>query len=164
MNPYAIIAGLVVSIGLTLGGVQVGRKLERTAWQAKEIRTMADNAAARNKLIADNEALRQKYAADMKVASENHAKEIDAINVRHAADLSKRVRVPASFCTQRSTDPAGQGASAGSTEQDPAAGQFLPDAFASDLRQLAADADEQVADLRQLVAATKSAGCFEGYD
>lgn len=164
MNPYAIIAGLVVSIGLTLGGVQVGRKLERSAWQAKEIQTLAANAEARNKLIATNEALRQKYAADMRVASEAHSQEIDAINTRHAADLSKRVRVPASFCTSRATDPKGQGASAGSAEQDPAADQFLPDAFASDLRQLAADADEQVADLRQLVTATRSAGCFEGYD
>lgn len=165
MNPYAIIAGLAVAIGLTLGGVQVGRKLERTAWQAKEIKILAAAGAARDKSVVDNEALRRSYAAEMRVASENHANEIAALNARHAADQSKRVRVPAAFCQPASTaNTASQGASTRGVEQTPADAWFLPDAFAGDLRRLVHDADVQLADYRQLVVATKAAGCFMGYD
>lgn len=161
MNPYAIVTALVIAIGLSLGGVQVGKKLERQVWQDRELKITRLHGAELDALIAKVEDERKGFATKTRKASEDHEKEIADINELYRAALDRRVRV--AFCRPTVGSPPSQSPGAGGVQQAAAPAQFLPDAFASDLRQLARDADEQVADLRQVIATAKAAKCFEGF-
>ncbi len=160
MNPYTIIAGLLLAVGLFGAGVHTGKKLERSGWQAKEIATKEATAVEHARLLAANETLRDKFTLDMKKASTDHENEIAANNVRLRADSNKRVPVSAAFC-KSTAGKASEGTSAGSTQQADTGAGHLPDTFARDLRQLASDADQVTADLRQMITAAKAAGCFQ---
>jgi hypothetical protein len=162
INPYAIIGALLVLIGTAFGGMHIGKTMEREVWLAKEKKTTELVLAERDRLIAKNESDRQAYIKQAKQASDDHEKELEAINTEHAAVVAVRVRVPSTFL--RPANPAGKDAGAGTVGPDTAGAQFLPEAFTGTLRQLAADADKAVADLRQLETAAKAAKCFEGYE
>lgn len=163
MNPYVIIAGILVVLGLCFGSLKTGEKLERATWQAAEIKAAAAAKADHDKLVQANEDQRTAFDTQTKKASEDHAKETAAVTAKFHADAGKRVRV--SFCDAATvpTNNPSQGSGTGSPSQATPPAQFLPDTFAGALRQLAADADSQVADLRQLVTASKDAKCFAGY-
>lgn len=161
MNPYAIIGGLLITIALCFSSAQVGRTLERAEWQKKEIAAEQATKKEIDRLIAKAERDVQFFAKQKRIDDENHQTELAAVKARRVADAGKRVPISPYFCA---ADPAREASSTGSTYQEVATTKFLPDAFAGDLRQLAADADEVVADLRYLVEQTKNAGCFPGYD
>lgn len=169
INPYAIIGAIISTLvlltGIALGGVHVGKMLEREVWLDKQDVSNKAFMKEKDRLIAKNESDRQEYILKTKQASDDHAKEIEAINVKHAAFIGQRVRVADNFLhTVKPAHPAGKSAGAGNAGQTAPPAQFLPDAFASDLRQLAADADAAIADLRQLETSAKAAKCFEGYE
>lgn len=160
INPYVIIGGLLLLIATAFGGEHVGRTMERTVWLTAAKKAADAAQVEQNRLIAKNESDRQAYIQDAKIASDYHEKEIADINRQHAIDI-KRVRVTGPFLHTVTTP--GQSASPGNAGQAATTAEFLPDAFVSNLRQLAADADTAVADLRQLETDAKTAGCFEGY-
>lgn len=118
--------------------------------QKATIKAMTDRNAENAKLI-------KQQAEDAKKASQDHEQENKVIRRRALADARRRVPIDrATFC---GSPGAAEASPARRDEQADTGTAFLPDAFASDLRQLAADADEVAADLRALKA--RSAGCFE---
>ncbi len=161
-NPYVLLGGLLLAIGLFFSGIHTGKKLERTDWQAKELKAQAQYAKDKQALIDQNEKDRAGYVAATKKASESHAKEIELVTATHTVLVTKRVRLPAGFCMP-APSRAGSGTSPGGDGKDATPSQFLPDAFTTDLRQIVLDADIQLADLRQVITAAKAAKCFEGY-
>ncbi len=162
-----LIAALVIIAALTgtyfwihHDGVVTGRSEIQAQWDAQKV---ADNAA-KEKAISDrlteNELLRTKYAAEATRRNIDHEKELAAVNSKLRDSINKRVPIGANFC--RPT-PAREGEtpSPGPTGETVAGTAFLPDAFANDLRQLAADADQAVADARTVYQSIQSAGCFQ---
>lgn len=122
------------------------------------IGTLTATNKAITKRSNENAELAQKYADYAQKASDEHAKELDAIKRAAASNAGKRVPISADFCR-----PAGapESATTGSDGQGNAATAFLPDRFASDLRQLVEKADEVTADLRTLKRRADEAGCFQ---
>lgn len=107
----------------------------------------------------ENEAKALGFAFAAKQASKDHEKELRDVRATAMRDADKRVRIDrAAFCGEDSVGT--QGGQAGSDGQGNAGAAFLPEPFARNLRQLAAYADEVVADLRYLVRRADEAGCF----
>lgn len=130
---------------------------DRNGANAVLVGALQASNAVLTKRADENAASAKQFAIDAQKATKDHAQEIATIRAAARRDAGKRVPIRASFCR-----PAGesQAAAPGSAGQDDAATAFLPDAFAGDLRQLAADADEVTADLRTLKE--RAAACFAG--
>ena len=160
----AVIALLLTSIGLGTGGFVVGNKY---GTNAEKVKNHNAAIASRDLVISllgtrvyDNEQLALAQATAANLESQRHADELETVRARAVADAGKRVPIDrAKFCGSRST-AVPQAAAPGSTEQENTAPAFLPESFASDLRQLAVDADEIAADLRTVKKRTE--GCFAG--
>lgn len=141
----------------------------RNGTNAEKVKTQAEDIARQNttiKTLQDvaraNEAKAKADAAAAQLENQNHEKELAAIRARAAADAARRVRIdPTKFCAGHTASTA-QAASTGSDGQADPGATFLPEPFAGNLRQLAADADEVTADLRTLKARVEKAGCFAG--
>lgn len=136
----------------SLGGNSV-----RVEWQAAEAsRKEAERQALLTRLRENERAYRDQQET-ARQESQRHANEIQAIRRRLSADLAKRVPIdPAKFC--RGAAGEDETTTPGSDGQADAGAAFLHPALASDLRQLAADADEVAADLRTLKA--RAEACF----
>ena len=155
MSPYAALGALMAVVALCVSSAQVGRTMERSAWQAKEIDST-------NRLVHEAETQRAAFAQLQKANDEKHEAELRNVHARWRADAGKRVPIGAEFCMPASASS--QTTGPGGTGQAPSPAQFLPESFAGDLRQLAADADAVIADARATAEAAKDAGVFMGYD
>lgn len=117
----------------------------------------AENKALKDR-AKENQELTEKYAQFAQKASDDHAKELESIRATAKRDAGRRVPIRADFCRPAE---ATESAAPGSDGQADAGAAFLPEQFAGDLRQLAADADEVTADLRTLKRRVDEAGCFQ---
>lgn len=164
INPYAIIGGLLLLIAVAFGSAQVGRKLERTAWQAKEIATAA---AAQKDLIAEhdkyvrlqnfNEATARKASANHEQAIADLTQKYDA--ARAAIRAAGGLRIPRAVCTDSYTATANS-ASAGRPDDASAATVQLPDRIESDLLALTKRADDLAERLRALQEWVRATGHY----
>jgi hypothetical protein len=164
MNPYAIIGGLLLVIAVYFGGSQVGRKLERTTWQVKELATAA---ATQKALIAEhdkyvrlqnfNEATARKATADHEKAIANLTQQYDA--ARAAIRAAGGLRISRSVCSDPNATAA-NGAGAGGPDEASAATVQLPDRIESDLLALTKRADELAERLRALQEWVKESGHY----
>jgi hypothetical protein len=149
-NPYAWAAGLALMIAVALGGVQTGRKLERSTWQARELAAAKQHAYD---LAAAAEQIQRAHNfnnAKARKASEDHAKALSDLSSKYAADLAAirtagGLRIPASACAS-----AAQSASAGRPDESSAATVQLPERIESGLFALTKRADELAEQLRAL--------------
>ena len=164
MNPYTILAGLVLLVAVALGGSHIGHKLEREKWQAKEIATAA---AVQKDLIAEhdkyvrlqdfNQAVARKVSADHEQAILALTAQYDA--ARAAIRAAGGLRVSRAICA----DPhatAAQGPGAGRSDDASAATVELPDRVTQDLLSLTMRADELAERLRALQAWVKASGGY----
>lgn len=165
MNPWAILAALVAAIlsagaGFHFGDVY-GTNAEKVKNHSAEIKRKDTTIDTLTKTEKTNEALIAKYAADAKQETQNHEKELAAVRARAAADAGKRVPVDrAKFCAGHTAGTA-QAPAPGSDGQAAEAAAFLPEPFAGNLRQLAIEADEVNADLRNMIRRADNAHCFQ---
>lgn len=164
MNPYSILAGLVLLIAIAFGGAHVGHKLERTSWQAKEIATAA---AVQKDLIAEHDKyvrLQTFNEAKSRKATADHEQALAALNAQYdAARAAIRaaggLRVSRAICA----DPhatAAQAASAGRSDDASAATVELSQRTQEDLYALVKRADELAERLRALQNWIKSNGQY----
>jgi hypothetical protein len=162
MSPYAIIGGIILAIALCLGGASVGKRLERTAWQAKELATAA---ATQKELVASqdryvrlqkfNEATARKASADHEKAISDLSRQYDA--ARAAIRAAGGLRVSRSICQ---ADGAAQGAGAGGSDEATAATVALPPEVERRLLDLTREADELAERLRALQQWVKDSGHY----
>ncbi|MDB5937557.1 MAG: hypothetical protein JWQ01_4901 [Massilia sp.] len=154
MNPYSILAGLVLLIAVAFGGAHVGKKLEREAWQAEKI---ALQAAQHGALVAemDKRGRDQKFnEAKARKATETHEKALSDLDQKYAAerDATRRaggLRIPANVCAGKATGGE-QATSAGRPDESAAATVALPERLETDLYALTKQADELAEQLRAL--------------
>jgi len=175
MNPLAQYGGIAKLVGVAAlalilvgthwyayhAGNRNGTNAEKVANQTAEISRKDTAIATLQSTIKGNEAKAKQDAADAKEEGKNHEKELAAVRAERDAALRRRVPIDsAKFCPSHAAGAAEAPAS-GNDGQDDTGAAFLPEPFASDLRQLAADADEVTADLRTLKARIEKAGCFQ---
>lgn len=155
MNPYTIIAALALLIATALGGAHVGKKLERQAWQAKEIQTLqAHNLAIAAQLVRYDTDIQAQQTKARK-ASENYEKALSTLDEKHrsiVADIQRRgglrIAAPAS-CRPKAAGTAESPGASGPDEED--AGTIrLPATVERDLFALAHSADKIVEQCRAL--------------
>lgn len=117
--------------------------------QAETIRKLSERVAA-------NSALADRYRLDAEKAVSTHEKELADIRALAKRNAHSRVQIDANqFCRTASGSEAAKTGSAGPGDTGTA---FLPEQFTSDLRELAAKADEVTANYRTL--RERSATCF----
>jgi hypothetical protein len=160
-------AALVVVLGLVASHWYAYQAGNRNGQNAVLVKTQGDELMRKDIELSElaqanmeNEAKALGFAAAAKEASKDHAKELQA--VRAAADRAagQRVQVdPRLFCGRQTG--AGEATTPGSDGQGTPAAAFLPEWFASELRQAAAKADEITADMRDLKRRAEEAGCFQ---
>ncbi|HEY1089469.1 MAG TPA: hypothetical protein VGE47_00110, partial [Burkholderiaceae bacterium] len=100
-NPYAWVAGFVLVIAVALGGVQTGRKMERSHWQLKEIRATERHALELASAIERAQRIQSFNEAKARKASADHEKALSELGSKYAADLAAvraagGLRIPAS--------------------------------------------------------------------
>lgn len=158
-HAYAIIAILILLLAAILAGLLYGKHEYRAGYKAAEVAHAAASKEALEKRLQENATIATHYAQQAQKANLDHAQELEAVRAAARSTAAQRVPVSADFC--RSLAGAPESAEAGSDGQADSGTTYLPDAFAGDLRQLAADADETLADLRHLVRRVEEGGCFE---
>jgi hypothetical protein len=164
MSPYAILGGLLLVIAAAFGGEHVGRKLERSTWQAKEI---AAAAATQQALIAAqdryvrlqkfNEATARKASADHEKAIADLTAQYDA--ARAAIRAAGGLRISRTVCTDPGATSANGSGSSGSDAASAATVQ-LPDRTQEDLYALVKRADELAERLRALQTWVRASGGY----
>jgi len=165
MNPYLIIGGLLLLIAVAFGGAQVGRKLERTAWQQKEIATAAQNQKELNDAIQAAQRQELFNQAKARKATEDHVQAINDLNQKYAAALiavksAGGLRVNrAAVCD--STTASNQGTSTSGSHETSAGTVELPQSTQASLFELVKRADELAEQLRALQGWIKDNG-FDG--
>jgi hypothetical protein len=164
MNPYAIIGGLLLLIAVYFGGSHVGRKLERSNWQAEKI---ALQNAQHDALVAEmgKRGRDQKFnEAKARKATETHEKALSDLDQKYAAEIAADrraggLRIPANVCAGK-TAGAEQTAGASGPDDASASTVQLPDRTQADLYVLIKRADELAERLRALQAWVKASGGY----
>lgn len=163
MNPLAFLSliprqvliflAIILTAGIVIwmyGNSQYrqGEAAVQAKWDAERAQVERDTAAAQAKREAENAALAEAHRKEMNAQRKKYEDEIARNNRRFADDAARRLRLPATVCTDR---PAGPPAAEGTEGGDAAAAGTiaLPDDVARNLRQLAAEADAIVASCRQ---------------
>lgn len=162
INPYTIIGAIVLLITVALGGAHVGRKMERSNWQAKEI--AAKERAALDLEIAHarirriqlyNEANARKASAQHEQAISDLTKQYD--DARAAVRAAGGLRIPASICPGTGAD---ESAGARRPDESAPATVALPERVTEDLFVLTRRADEMAEQLRALQGWVKESGFY----
>lgn len=164
MSPYAIAAGLLLVIAVYFGGSHVGRKLERSNWQAKEIATAAatqkDLIAAQDRYVR----LQNFNQATARKASADHEQAIAALTAQYnAARTAIRaaggLRVSRSICAGPHATAA-ESPGAGRPDDAGAATVALSPETERRLLDLSAEADALAERLRALQSWVKASGGY----
>jgi len=152
INPYTIIGALVLLIAAALGGLQAGRKLERSTWQAKELATAAAANLALSSAIERAQRIQTFNEAKARKASERHEQALSTL----AGDYDRRIaairragglRIPAPACAATAGE---QGAGASGSNAASAGTVKLSDRIENDLFAMTKRADELAEQLRGL--------------
>lgn len=164
INPYAIIGGILLLIAVAFGGAHVGRKLERSTWQAKELATAAatqkDLIAAQERYVRlnnFNQATARKASADHEQAIADLTQKYDA--ARAAIRAAGGLRISRSVCADPHATSA-NGASAGRPDDASATTVALPPETERRLLELAQEADALAERMRALQAWVKASGAY----
>lgn len=164
MNPYAILAGLVLAIAMCFGGISAGKRIERSKWQEKELaiaaKTEAQLVAAQDKYVRlqnFNTAVARKASADHEKAISDLTRQYDAAraSIRAAGGL----RVSRAICAGPN-DGAATAPSAGGPDDAAAGTVALPPETERRLLELSQEADTLAERLRALQAWVKGAGLY----
>lgn len=143
----------------SVGGTN-GSNVVKVEAQVKTIAEKQSEIDALDKTNKENAAIIDGFSASTKKANQDHEKELADVRATGVRNASKRVRIdPNIFCSKVGAGT--EGSQTGSDGQDVAEALFLPEPFASELQQIAIDADGIAADLRHLVRRTDEAGCFQ---
>lgn len=153
MNPYKLLGGLLLAIGLCAGGEHVGRKLERSTWQAKELATAVKTHNEYLAAQSANEASARKASADHEQAISDLTRQYDA--ARAAIRAAGGLRIPRAVC-----DGTTIAASAGRPDDTTTATIALPDETQRRLLELSQEADALSERLRALQAWVHGAGLY----
>ena len=148
MNPYGIIVVLLAFIGVGVGGMLEGEKIERGKWAAEKIamQQAADQKYAQL-LVARDTAKLQSEAVARAAAKEYEDEKVKLAGDYAANIVALRVHVnPGTVCG--SPSPGTQATGAGQPDGGPTV--QLPDDVATGLYALAERADETAAQLRAL--------------
>ena len=152
INPYAIIGALVLLIAVALGGLQAGRKLERSTWQAKELKT----AAAANLALSDAIERAQRIQTFNEAKARKASKAHEQALITLAGDYERRIaairragglRIPTPACAATAGD---KGAGASGLDAASAGTVKLSDRIENDLFALTKRADKMAEQLRGL--------------
>lgn len=183
MNPYAIIGALIAAIALVLGGVHVGKKLERETWQAERIELLSAHAADLSTEFKRYERMVNFNNEKARKASEAHAKELADQKIANDATVARTklaggLRINASACRAKDAgapaapgagrpdgQAAGPGAPPGQADrrlQEEALDETvrLPTEVENDLFDLAEDADKLATQLRNLQKWVRDNGLY----
>lgn len=176
MNPYTILGGVLLLVAVAFGGAHVGKKLEREAWQAKEIATLNKHNEAIAAEFKRYERMVKFNNAKTVKAADDHAKEIIAQKSSHDAAVAREraaggLRIARSACTVKTPGAAASASALKSDGASPATGAFprpagegvqvvddqtvhdsirLPETIETDLFNLVEDADKLATQLRNL--------------
>lgn len=159
INPWAIVGALALLLSVAFGGAVAGRKIERSTWQEKEIKT----AAAANKTLADAIAnaqrIQQTQDATARKVISTYENELISVNKKYSVAVKRGgLRVPATICPSNPL-PA-TGASPIESDDAGAATVELPNGITENLFSEARRADELAEQLRGLQNWIKSAGYY----
>lgn len=162
-NPYAWVAGLVLLIAVALGGVQTGRKMERSHWQLKEIRATERHALELASAIERAQRIQSFNEAKARKATEAHEKALSDLSSKYAADLAALraaggLRIPAPACAA----PADKGTGTSRPDEASPATVKLPDRVEERLFALTKRADDLAEQLRALQGWVKDNGHYGG--
>lgn len=146
-----LVGGLVVSHWFTFqAGNSYGKNALQVNIQQETIRKLSERVAA-------NSALADRYRLEAEQGTKKYEQELETVRATAAKHAGKRVPIDKTqFCGLASTTETGQASGTGSANTGTG---FLPEPFASDLRQLATQADEITAAYRSL--RERAAACFE---
>lgn len=162
ISPYAIIGAIALLITVALGGAHVGRKMERSNWQAKEIATKERMALDLEIAHARIRRIQLSNEANARKATAQHEQAISDLNAKYdAARAAVRaaggLRIPASICPDARAD---KGASTSRPDESPAATVALPQETERRLFDLAQQADQLSEQLRSLQGWVKTNGHY----
>lgn len=162
MNPYLIIAALIALAGSYYYGRADGAKVERVAWQARELEAREAYAKKERELLRQYRAKEQESARDMAAVSAAYQRELAHANTARDAAL-RDLRAG----KLRLRDPAAVGQPAcgtvlpetgpGPVRRDGGAQGGLSDEASRFLLSLAGEADAVVAQLSSCQRALKKA-------
>lgn len=146
-----LVGGLVGSHWFTYqAGNSYGKSSLQVTIQADTIRKLSERVAA-------NSALADRYRIEAEQAGKHYEQELATVRATAAKSAGKRVPIDkAQFCGPTTITETSQ---TGTAEPVHPGTGFLPEAFAGDLRELAAYADEITAAYRSL--RERAAACFE---
>lgn len=151
MTIQAKLIALLVLIGLAFGihwhGVNQGKRMERSEWQAKEIRRITAEQKATLQAIENNTRIEQQQEIDKRKVINGYQTEIASIRATHER-VAGRLRISSAICN--SAAATGQADGASRTDAAAAGTVELPIETERDLRRLARDADEVTATARAL--------------
>lgn len=164
ISPWTL---LIVGIILVLShlyayesGNTNGANAVKVKEQGREIARQSGVIENIEKDLAQADSERKRLADAAKQSEKDHANEIKDVRNFERAAATKRVRIDKNlFCGTTSGDA--EGTTPVSDGQADAGTAFLPEPFATNLRQLTAQADEVSADLRSIKRQADEAQCFQ---
>lgn len=162
MTIQAKLISLLLMIGLAFGihwhGVNQGKRLERSEWQAKDSARITAEQKATLTAIENNTRIAQQQEIDKRKVINAHQAELAAIRAAYERPAT-RLRITSAVCNQPAA--ATEADNASRTDAPIAGTVALPESIERDLRKLARDADEVTATARALQEFAKTSGCYE---
>ncbi len=164
MNPYTILGGVLLLIAVAFGGAHVGRKLERSAWQEKEIATAAET---QKQLVDEHKKyvrLQDFNEMTARKATANHEKALSDLQSKYDAGIaavraSGGLRVARTICLDQDATTA-KSTGAGRPDEASAGTIQLPERVEGDLFALTKRADDLAEQLRALQLWVKENGHY----
>ena len=164
MNPYTILGAVAIVAMAAFGGAAVGRKMERSTWQAKEIaiasaaqKELMDAVASNQRAVLFNQAKERKATADHEQALNELTQKYDASIAANRA--AGGLRITRAVCGDSTTATA-KAPGASGLDVAPSGVVALPEATQRDLYTLTKRADELAEQLRGLESWIVSNGFY----
>lgn len=154
----AVIAFLLSLAGSHWYALNMGKRLERTEWQAKDSDRITTEQKATLKAIENNTRIAQQQEIDKRKVINGYQTELAAVRTERDRNRTGSLYLPATVC--HGAAAATKADDAGGTDAAPAGTIALPGQVERDLRDLARDADEVAATARALQESARSSGCY----
>ena len=142
MSPYAVLGAVLLVVATFFFGQHQGRKLERTTWQAAQLKLEQSHRAEMGKELAARKREREFQQAVARKATERHEQALTDLQAhydRQLADLRRTggLRIPASVCPANQPTGAGQAAGASGPDASGAGPGQLPQGTAGSIPTIA---------------------------
>jgi hypothetical protein len=162
INPWAIVGALVLLTSVGFGGAAVGRKIERTGWQEKEIKTAQASQKTLSDAIANAQRIQLNQDATARKVVTTYENALSDLSKKYSAAVaigkSSGLRVSRAICDASPLPTVG--ASTVSTDDGTADTVLLPSQLTESLYDAAKRADEATEQLRGLQEWIKAAGYY----